>query len=69
MNLTPNEEKLVQVWRLFCQIQNQRSMSYPEITLFEDGSGSLIGDNYALLVDWGNLDDAIERLEQYLGDQ
>jgi len=44
-------------------------MSYPEITLFEDGSGSLIGDNYALLVDWGNLDDAIERLKQYLGDQ
>jgi hypothetical protein len=69
MELMTDEEKLVRVWRLFRQIKHRYNLSYPELTQFEDGSGSLIGNAYELLVDWGDFDEAIDKLEQYLSER
>jgi len=69
MKLMTDEEKLVQVWRLFRQIKHKCRMQYPQLNVFGDGSGSMYDDRDSLMVTWGDFDEAIDQLEQYLSER
>jgi hypothetical protein len=61
------DEKVLEVWRLFCKIA--RKERFAEMTLFDDGSGGVLDAGDIEIIDWGDLDDAIAQLEAYLSQQ